>query len=224
MDPARFAAPLALALLAAGSASAQWQQRDVLDPRSGDTVNAPGGRNERGFQLDLLRADSGEVFAFFRLPPGDRDFLDAAKPPILALDGGPQQSVLLIEAGLTWAAFPVWNGQGSGTTGLLRDLMQAAALEVTYFLHGGGYKSTRFALDGAAPLLAAAFAIPERLSADEIADARELETALEQEGARCLELKGKKRQRCLDVARACLAKVTSATELHECIAASSSGS
>ena len=205
----------------AGSASADWALREVVDPRSGDTRSAPGGRNAAGFQLDLLREDSGELVAFFRLPPGERDFLDATKPPILTVDQGPERTVLLREGGLTWVAFPVWNGQGDAATGLLRDLMQARSIEITYFLHGGGYKSTELALDGAASVLAAAFDIPERLSVEQIARARELEAAIQEEGVRCLELKGKKRERCLEAARGCIEKATSAAELRDCIAARS---
>ncbi|HVS63920.1 MAG TPA: hypothetical protein VMT85_10520 [Thermoanaerobaculia bacterium] len=215
---------VAAALALAGAASADWALREVVDPRSGDIRSAPGTRNAEGFQLDLLREDSGEVVAFFRLPPGEQDFLDATKPPIVSVDGGPEHAVLLREGGLTWAAFPVWNGQGDAATGLLRDLMQAEtvearSIEITYFLHGGGYKSTELALAGAAPVLTAAFGIPERLSVEQIARASELEAAIQEEGARCLELKGRKRERCLEAARACIETAASAAQLRKCVAA-----
>jgi hypothetical protein len=202
----------------AGPAVADWAQREVVDPRSGDAEIAPSGRNAAGFALDLLREEAGEVLAIFRLPPGERDFLDAMRPPIVALDQGPEQAVLLREGGLTWAAFPVWNGVGDAAAGLLRDLMQGRSVEVTYFLHGGGYKSTRFELEGAAPVIAGAFGVPERLSAEQIARAAELEAAIEEEGVRCLELKGKRRERCLEVARGCIENATSVGELRECVA------
>ncbi|HVS16857.1 MAG TPA: hypothetical protein VMV46_23335 [Thermoanaerobaculia bacterium] len=189
----------------------------MTDPRSGDRAAAPGGRNDRGFQLDLLRGEAGEVVAIFRLPPGNPDFLDAARPPVLRVDDGPPQAALLREAGLTWVAFPVWNGQGAAATGTLRELMEGATLEVTYFLYGGGYKSTTLPLAGAAPVLAAAFGVPERITAEQRAAARELEAALEQEGARCLELKGRKRERCLEVARVCIGSSATAADLRACI-------
>ena len=210
-----------LATAVTSAVAADWAERAIIDPRSGDALEAPGARNPDGFQLDLLRdAEDGSVIGVFRLPPGERDFLDASRPPALALDQGAERSVILLEGGLTWAAFPVWNGHGEAATGLLRDLMQAARLEVTYFLHGGGYKSTRFALDGAASLLAKAFDLPERLSEDEVATARELETAIEAEGVRCLELKGRRRERCLDAARTCIDQATDAAALRACLARS----
>jgi hypothetical protein len=196
---------------------AQWAEREVMDPRSGDTVAAPGGRSAEGFQLDLLRQDDGEVIAVFRMPPGNPDFLDAKQPPTLRIDGEPPQTVLLLEAGLTWVAFPVWNGQGVAATGTLRSLMQGTRLEVTYFLHGGGYKSAMISLVGARPLLAEAFGIPEDITPELRAVARELEAAVEQQGARCLELKGKKRERCIETSLACIGSSATADALRQCL-------
>jgi hypothetical protein len=216
---------LLVALLAAAArpAAGQWQVREVMDPRSGDTVSAPGGRSDRGFQLDLLRSGAAEggpreVVAVFRLPPGDPDFLAEGQPPVLRIDDGPSRTALLREAGLTWVAFPVWNGQGIAATGDLRELMQGARLEVTYFLHGGGYKTAVLPLAGARSVLAAAFGIPEEVTPEQRAAALELESAIEAEGARCLELRGKKRERCIEVARACIESSATATELRACIA------
>jgi hypothetical protein len=212
--PGAFALAL---LLAAPAAYAEWTRGPAVDPDSGDAVEGAIGRNERGFSLLLLREAAGGVRAVFRLPAGDRDFLAEAQAPRISLDGGSPRQVPLVAAGLTWAAFPVWNGTGEALTGTLRELMQGETLEVTYYLNGGGYKQTSFSLHGAREIIAETFGLRADVSAEESRLAAELEAAVLSEAERCAAEKGKKRERCLEALRACVPKSQTADELRGCL-------
>jgi hypothetical protein len=221
----RWSIALSLALLCfVSDAQADWRRGEAIDPDTGDALDAVIGLNERGHSLMLARDPNGGVRAIFKLPVGDGDFLDQAQPPRISIDGGPQRQVPLAGTGLTWAAFPVWNGSGEALTGLLRELMQGESLELTYFLHGGGYKETSFSLDGARNTIAEAFGLRAEVSEEEIREAVALEQALLVEAERCGAEKGKKRDRCLDALRACVAEAENANELGDCLARSGSRS
>jgi hypothetical protein len=221
--PWRRSIALALALLCfVSEARAEWRRGEAVDPDTGDALDAVIGLNERGHSLMLTRDPNGGVRAIFKLPVGDGDFLDQAQPPRVSIDGGPQRQVPPAGAGLTWAAFPVWNGSGEALTGLLRELMQGETIEVTYFLNGGGYKETSFSLDGARDTIAEAFGLRAEVSAEEIREAVALEEALLVEAERCGAEKGKKRERCLDALRACVAEAQNASELRDCLGTSRS--
>ncbi|HUP24177.1 MAG TPA: hypothetical protein VNB06_14695 [Thermoanaerobaculia bacterium] len=223
--PWRWSIALTLALLCfVPDAQADWRRGEAIDPDTGDALDAVIGLNERGHSLMLARDPHGSVRAIFKLPVGDRDFLDQAEPPRISIDGGPQRQVPLAGTGLTWAAFPVWNGSGEALTGLLRELMQGETIEVTYFLNGGGYKETSFSLDSARTTIAEAFGLRSDVSAEEIREAVALEEALLVEAERCGAEKGKKRDRCLDALRACVAEARDATELRDCLGRSGSRS
>jgi hypothetical protein len=212
----RLAIALAL-LVAASTARAEWTHGAAIDPESGDAIDAVVGTNAAGFSLLFARDATGGVRATFRLPPNDRDFLDAARAPLVAIDGGPARQVPLAAASLTWIAFPVWNGAGEGLTGLLREIMEGETLHVTYFLHGGGYKETTLPLDGARGVLADAFGLRAAVSAEELRQAAEFESAVLAEAERCGAEKGKKRDRCLDTLRACAAEAQAADALRACL-------
>lgn len=214
--PARIALAIGLALWNAGTLSAEWTRGSATDPESGDPIEAVIGDNEQGFSLVLVRDPAGGVRAIFRLASGDRDFLTETQAPRIALDGGAARQVPLAAAGLTWAAFPVWNGAGEALTGTLRELMQAEALAVTYYLNGGGYKETVFPLAGAREVIADAFGLRADVSVEEMQRAASLEAALLAAAERCATEKGKKRDRCLEALRGCAGKVGTAEELGEC--------
>ena len=208
---------LALALLgAAPLSSAEWGRGEASDPETGDRISGVVGENDRGYSLLLARDEAGGVRATFRLPAGDRDFLAESQPPRIAIDGGPTRQVPLAGAGLTWVAFPVWNGSGEALTGLLRELMQGRAVTVTYFLRDGAYKETAFSREGAAAAIAEEFGLRAEVGAEEVRQAAELEEALLREAERCGAEKGKRRDRCLDALRACAAKAKTAVELVAC--------
>jgi hypothetical protein len=204
-------------LLAAPPARAEWTRGPATDPESGDAIEAVVGTNAAGFSVLFAHDPAGGVRATFRLPPNDRDFLDAARAPRVSIDGGPTRQVPLAAASLTWVAFPVWNGAGEALTGLLREIMEGETLEVTYFLHGGGYKDATLPLDGARAVLAEAFGLRAEVSAEELRQAAELESAILAEADRCGAEKGKKRDRCLDTLRACAAEAKAAGALRACL-------
>lgn len=214
--PSRIALALGLALVTADTLPAEWARGSATDPETGDEVEAVIGDNERGFRLVLVRDPAGGVRAIFRLPSSDRDFLAETQAPRIALDGGAARQVPLAAAGLTWAAFPVWNGAGEALTGTLRELMQAESLALTYYLNGGGYKETVFPLAGAREVIAEAFGLRAEVSVEESQRAAALEAALLTAAEQCGAEKGKKRDRCLEALRGCAGKAGTAEELGEC--------
>lgn len=177
---------------------------EIEHPALIETLPAITSRNADGFRLSLVRLpdDGGRVRGIFELSRRP-EFLAEERGISLTPEGGTRRDTVRLDGSITWVEFPLWDGQGNAIVSDLRELMQASSVEVTYYLQGGGYKTTAFPLDGLAAAAAELYSIPERIGPEQRAAALERQALLEAAGQRCLELKRKKRSTCIEAARAC---------------------
>jgi hypothetical protein len=179
-----------------------FQLAEIEHPGLLEVHQAITGVNPEGFRLSLFRRPDGKVMGVFELSRRP-ELLDTTRGPALTPENLPTRQTLRTDGSISWAEFPLWDGDGEGLDSDLRDLMQAESVEVTFYLEGGGYKSTRFRLDGLAAAAADAYGIPARVSAARRQEARAMRQLLEEFAQRCTALKKKRREACITAVRAC---------------------
>lgn len=131
--------------------------------------------NEQGHKFSVYRlGPSGPVWANFSIANTSFDQLAADKPIMYRIDKNAPHTVErdsameeLIGTRLSdwepkWINFLLWHGtEQDGRASALVELMEGQILTVRYHLFTGGYRDTRFALDGAGPAIASALGISQ---------------------------------------------------------------
>lgn len=158
-------------IAAFGSPNA-WSVDRHVDSMTDRLVKKAVVRNPEGHELQIYREqEHGRVYGTFRISDDSSDILDPEELPIYRVDKREPERIVgrafeestdipSARAKPKWVHFLLWHGEGrTAVAGTLRDLMDGDQVVFRYFLFTGGYKETRFSLEGAKEAIAEALDI-----------------------------------------------------------------
>jgi hypothetical protein len=189
-----------LCFCAPSIALADWKVEKRVDPMTDEVKKTAVVKNELGHTFSIYRlSEGGPVWGNFALSEGMFDQVDWKKPPLYRIDKNEPEDLSRMkkmqDMGLgihayewepKWVNFLIWHGkEDEGIAKSLVQLMEGKTVVFRYYLSTGGYKDTSFSLKGAAPAIAEAIGISQRIDHSAQQKTEEFKNVYLAESKRC---------------------------------------
>lgn len=195
---------LKLILFASTSSFADWQVKEETDLMTDRIRKIAYITNDSGHTISIYRISKNEsVWMNFNLSSSTFDQISSLQPPMFRIDQNEphdlsrqkrsNESSYNQKHGIQdyiwepkWVNFLIWHGkEEEGLSTSLVQIMEGQSIVFRYYLSTGGYKDTRFTLQGAASTIAETIGINERINHEKQQSANKFNTELVAQTEKC---------------------------------------